>query len=454
MTRRKFSGLSGLRGTISVPGDKSIAHRSVILSALSGTACTITNFPTNDDCLSTVRALTGLGISISGDLGCPGSTTIIVRGKGLYGLRKSARSLRAGESGTTLRLMLGVLAGQRFPATLCAGPMLSQRPMARVTVPLRLMGARITGRTKRVSSGPSFEEYPPLTIYGGPVTPITYKLAVASAQVKSAILLAGLYARGRTRVIEPVKTRDHTERLLSLFKAGIKTHGKTIVIQGGRELAAPGALYVPGDISSASFFIVLGLLAEKSRILIREVSLNPSRTGILRVLKRMGAQIKVTRTQRRTNTRGEPAGDIEVKTSRLKATTITEREIPSLIDELPVLMVAACRARGRSVFQGVQELRVKETDRIASMTRNLMKMGADIRVAGAQAHSAAGREDMVIRGVAYLKGAKVKSFHDHRTAMSMIVAGLCSRGTTSIDDVACINKSFPGFLRILTSLTT
>jgi len=268
-------------------------------------------------------------------------------------------------------------------------------------------------------------------------------MPVASAQVKSAILLAGLYAKGNTQVIEPVKTRDHTERMLELFKASIKLKRNAIVIKGNQPLVSPGRITIPGDISSASFFLVLAAILPNSRLIIRNVGLNPSRNGVMRVLKRMGAKIKVSSLK--SQVLGvEPLGDIIIKSSLLKGTVVKKEEIPSLIDELPILIVAACNARGITVFEGVGELRVKETDRIRSMSENLRKMGADIVVS-----KTGSSEKIIIKGVKQLKGVRVRSFGDHRTAMSMVVAGLNAQGKTYIDDIICINKSFPDFLNLL-----
>jgi 3-phosphoshikimate 1-carboxyvinyltransferase len=342
--------------------------------------------------------------------------------------------------------MLGLLAGQGFSVLLKAGESLKKRPMLRVTGPLRLMGARI--EAVHLCKGPAEEEYPPFRISGAGLKQVSYTMPVASAQVKSALLLAGLYASGKTVVVEPVHTRDHTERLLRLFRAGIavskKTKGAVISIRGKKEMVSPGIIPVPGDISSAAFFIVLVSLVSGSRIRIKNVSLNPSRMGIIGVLKRMNAGIQILKLPAKRRRSWEPSGDLVVRSGSLKGTVVKKREIPLLIDELPVLMVAACFAHGETVLEGVGELRVKETDRIRSMTENLKKMGADIDI-----RVTAGGENIVIRGGNGLDGASVKSFGDHRTAMSLVVAGLSARGRTRIDDVSCIDKSFPGFLRLL-----
>ncbi|MGE5197682.1 MAG: 3-phosphoshikimate 1-carboxyvinyltransferase [Deltaproteobacteria bacterium] len=440
MTAFRINKAGGLKGVVRPLGDKSIAHRSIIISAITRGKTVIRNFPSNQDCLSTLSAFKKLGIKIKPEL----SGGVTVHGNGLRGLSKPRGPIFVGESGTTLRLLLGVLAGQDFPVKLVAGKSLSRRPMLRVNAPLRIMGAKISSELKTQSS--KREEYPPITIRGGNLKAITYKMPVASAQVKSALLLAGLYARGFTKIIEPLATRDHTERLLRLFKADIRAQKNNIAVRGGRELSSPGKIAIPADISSATFFLVAAAITARSRLVIKNVSLNPSRTGILRVLRRMGADMTVQNSKLKAQS-FEPTGDIIVRSSRLKGTTVGKKEIPSVIDELPVLMVAACLAKGRTRLEGVSELRIKETDRIKSMSENLSKMGAKI-----QTVKAGKTEDIIIEGVKLLKGAKVRSFGDHRTAMSMAVAGLTAEGTTSIDDSECIRKSFPNFLTVLKKL--
>jgi 3-phosphoshikimate 1-carboxyvinyltransferase len=439
-----------LKGKITLLGDKSIAHRAVILSAISRGRTIIKNFPNNKDCFYTLEALKRLGIKIIRNSRFGVRPSIItVFGKGLYGLKRDRGPIFLGDSGTSFRLLLGLLAGQDFSSHLTAGKSLSRRPMLRVINPLRMMGATINSKLKTQNS--KLEEYPPLTIKGSSLKGITYRIPVASAQVKSAILLAGLYAKGLTRIIEPIKTRDHTERMLRLFKAGLKVKQNKVVIKGHKELVSPRMIYVPGDISSASFFIVLATILPGSRILIKNVNLNPSRMGIIRVLKRMGADIQVTshlpvRQAGKSQVAGyEPMGDIVIKASKLKGITVRKQEIPFLIDELPILMVAASLACGKSILQGVQELHVKETDRIRSMSENLKRMGVKIEIF----KYAGTREDIGICGVKRLKGNRLNSFGDHRTAMSMVVAGLVAEGNTFIDDISCIQKSFPNFLALL-----
>ncbi|OGX15429.1 MAG: 3-phosphoshikimate 1-carboxyvinyltransferase [Omnitrophica WOR_2 bacterium RBG_13_41_10] len=433
---------SCLKGEVRLLGDKSIAHRAVILSAITPDKTVIKNFPNNQDCFFTIEAFKKLGIKII-PLNKSGSA-IAVFGKGLWGLKKSRSPIFLGESGTTFRLLVGLLAAQGFSSCLTADESLSRRPMLRVIRPLRMMGAKIKAKGKRQKA--KVEEYPPVKIEGAALKGITYRMPVASAQVKSAILLAGLYAQGSTQIIEPVKTRDHSERMLKLFKAGLKLHQNKIVIKGNRELVSPKMIYIPADISSASFFVVLATLLPDSRLLIKDVSLNPSRLGLIKALKRMGAQIQVA--SRTSHIAGsEPIGDIIIKSSKLKGITVKKQEIPALIDELPILMVAASLACGRSLFKGIEELRAKETDRIRSMSQNLKAMGARISILRRST-----RESMEIKGVPSLSGAKVKSFGDHRTAMSMVIAGLLAQSPTFIDDLNCINKSFPDFLALLKKL--
>lgn len=423
-------------GKISLPGDKSIAHRALIISALSTGKTTIRNFPIHDDSLATLGALAALGVKILRN-----NMEILVYGRPRRGLLESRKPIFVNNSGTTLRLVLGVLAGQNFETKLIAGKYLSARPMSRVNLPLRMMGARIIARAK------GSQEYPPIVIRGNKLKGISYRLPVASAQVKSAILLAGLFAKGKTKVIEPIRTRDHTERMLKLYGAKITKNRNSIILNPGKDLTSPGQIYIPGDISSAAFFIVLGAIIHGAGINIKAVGLNPTRCGVISVLRRMQAEIKVFPYKDKKAQSFEPMGNLSIRSSRLKGTVINPGEIPFLIDELPVLMVAACFAQGRTVIKSAGELRVKEADRINSMVTNLKRMGADIRVI-----KSGRRENIVIKGQSKLAGAKLKSFGDHRTAMSMVVAALAAEGESRIDDVSCIRKSFPGFLTTLNSL--
>lgn len=441
-----------LKAELSLPGDKSITHRAIFISAIAEGRTKINNFLFSGDCLVTINAFRKLGLRIITD---KKNKRVIVYGKGLLGLSKPNSPLELKESGTTMRLLAGLLAGQDFSSKLCAGKALSLRPMRRITVPLRMMGAVIKSKIKKsLPAGrqekSKIEEYPPLTLKGGGLKAISYRMPVASAQVKSALLLAGLYAKGQTKVIEPIKTRDHTERLLKLFAADIKIEGLKIRIKKSK-LISSGLIDIPADASSSAFFIVLAALLPEAHLSIKSVGINPTRTGIIDMLKYMGAEIKVSKCQSVKVSKFEPVADIIVKNSRLKAIIIKAKEIPSIIDELPILMVAACLARGKTVIEGVSELRVKETDRINSMVTNLTKMGADIRLKMKKIKGV-NSECLEIYGIDRFKAAKVKSFGDHRTAMSAVVAGLLAEGKTRLDDVGCIDKSFPEFVAILRRL--
>jgi 3-phosphoshikimate 1-carboxyvinyltransferase len=410
-----------LRGTITVPGDKSISHRSLILGAIALGDTRVKGLLECDDCRYTSRALRAMGVGITQKKGI---TTI--RGVGLHGLKKPRGVVFAGESGTTMRLLAGLLAGQDFPSAIDGSLGLRHRPMGRVARPLSLMGARID-----MAEG----GFPPLKIRPGPLNGIYYKSPVASAQVKSAVLLAGLYADGKTVFCEMHKSRDHTERMLKYLGADIKVNGREVSIKGGRELRA-GPVDVPGDISSAAFFIVAATLLPGSRVVIKNISINPTRTGILNVMARMGARISVQK-----KTAGfEPAADIRVRSGAVKGTVIRSSEIPSMIDELPAIFVLAAHAKGRTVIRGAGELRVKETDRIDSMMRNLVRMGADVYVESDQ---------IVIEGRSGLCGADLAAFGDHRTCMAGVVAALAAKGVSRIDDTRCVSKSFPGFFDAL-----
>lgn len=421
------------RGSIILAGDKSIAHRALIISALSFGKTKIYNFPIHDDSLATLDALSSLGVKIMRK-----NNQVCVCGSG--GLSRPKGPLFINNSGTTFRLILGALAGAGFKTKISAGKYLSRRPMARVNKPLRLMGAKISAR--RIGQ----EEYPPVVISGGPLKGISYRLPVASAQVKSAILLAGLSAIGKTSVIEEVSTRDHTERMLKYFGADITMRNNKVTLNPARSLISPGEIYIPGDVSSAAFLAVLAIIIPGARVTIEGLSLNPGRIGIIKILKKMGAKIKVTASKVNQRKGFEPMGNINVSSGRLKGITISSSEIPSLIDELPILMVAACFAKGKTIIKGAGELRFKETDRINSMVTNLSSMAADI-----SSVCSGKSEDIIINGRGFLKAANLKSFADHRTAMSMVVAALAARGSSRLDDVGCISKSFPGFLDALMS---
>ena len=417
---------SSLQGTLSVPPDKSIAHRAILAAALCHGATTITRLPAGDDCQRTLRFVEQLGVRVRRR-----PEAIEIEGRGIaQPFRQPGQDLFCGESGTTLRLTAGLLAGQPWEARLTAAPSLAKRPMRRVIEPLAAMGAQVTG------SRAGQDIYPPLTVQGKrPLTAIRYTLPVASAQVKSAILLAGLFAEGRTTVIEPVPTRDHTERLLSACGAWVKRDGSAISIEPG-ELTSPARLVIPGDSSSAAFFVVAASCVPGSRIALEAVGLNPSRTAFLDVLKRMGAGITITLAENAW----EPRGRIVVEARALQPVRIPASEAAGLIDELPILMVAAACAAGRSRFEGVAELRVKETDRIASMVGGLRRLGVRIDCPAA---------DVVDIDGGPLAGGEVDSVGDHRTAMSLAVAGLAASGITTIVGAECAAKSFPEFFEYL-----
>jgi 3-phosphoshikimate 1-carboxyvinyltransferase len=364
----------------------------------------------------------------------------IVYGRGRMGLRPAGQPLLLGESGTTFRLLAGVLAGYPFQSCLAASRALRGRPMRRISAPLRLMGAYISSRCVKSDAG--LEEYPPLKIRGGNLRGIYFRSQVASAQVKSAVLLAGLFAQGPTTVYEPVPTRDHTERMLEAFGVEIVKRGHTVSVRGPAVLVSPGKIRVPGDISSASFFVALATLVANSCLLIREVSLNPTRLGFVRVLQRMGADIELRSAP---GEHPEPQGKIRVRSAHLAATCVRASEVPSLIDELPLLMVVAVFCRGTTRIRGVGELRVKETDRIRSMVDNLRRMGAAI-------DSIPAKDEIAIRGTQRLKGARLAGFGDHRTVMSLAIAGLLAQGKSCISGADAVRKSFPEFVDKLSPL--
>ncbi|MFC1699160.1 3-phosphoshikimate 1-carboxyvinyltransferase [Candidatus Omnitrophota bacterium] len=418
-----------LQGELTPPADKSISHRALIISALASGRTKINNLSFCDDCQRTKDALVALGVEIK----TSGSQTC-VQGNGLNGLSKPNRELYLGNSGTSMRLLLGILAGQQFNSVLCGDNSLSRRPMKRVAQPLSLMGAEIHAARDG--------EFAPLNIQGAELKPIKYATPVASAQVKSAILLAGLYTQGLTQVVEPAKSRDHTERMLKKFGADVSVDGFLVSVTGPGNLLSCD-LEVPGDISAASFFLAAACLVNSSEILVKAVGLNPTRIAVLDVLKQMGARIQWD--DQEDDGAEEPKGTIRAQSSQLQALPITAGQIPALIDELPILMVAATQAQGETKIEGAGELRVKETDRIQSMLTNLTRLGAQIQTKG---------NDIIIRGPVKLRGNTVDSFGDHRTAMSMAIAGLVASGQTTITNADCVDISFPGFFSELKRLAS
>lgn len=413
-----------LRGTVRVPGDKSISHRAVLLGALAHGTTRVEGFLRAEDCLATVRCVRGLGRDVDED----GERLTVHGGP----LREPEDVLDAGNSGTTIRLLTGILAGQPFSSVITGDASIRRRPMDRVVEPLRRMGARITGR----AGG----RLAPLAIAGAPLRPIAYASPVASAQVKSAILLAGLFADGETAVTEPSLSRDHTERMLGTFGAPVRRDGLTVRVAGPGALSA-AAVRVPGDISSAAFFLVGAAIVPGSAVTVRGVGLNPTRTGVLDALRAMGAAVEIEHAR---DDGGEPSGDVTVRAAPLHGTTIGGDLIPRLIDELPVLAVAASVAEGETIIKDAAELRVKESDRIAVLAGELGAIGARVE---------ARPDGLAIRGVPHLRGGRAASGGDHRVAMALAVAGLRAAAPVTVDGTECIRTSFPGFEETLRRLT-
>ncbi|NLC70629.1 MAG: 3-phosphoshikimate 1-carboxyvinyltransferase [Desulfuromonadaceae bacterium] len=414
----------GLRGEVTIPGDKSVSHRAVIFSSLAEGSSYVRNFLCGEDNYRTVEAFRRMGVPIEEK----GDNLLRIQGRGLDGLKEPEDVLDCGNSGTTIRLLSGLLAGQPFFSVLTGDQYLRKRPMKRVVKPLSEMGARIWGRSQG--------DLPPLAIHGGRLRPISYDSPIASAQVKSALLLAGLYCDGVTTVREPCLSRDHTERMLPFFGADLHPVAGGVALTGRPRLHGC-EVTVPGDISSAAFFMVAALIVPHSELLIRNVGVNPTRDGIIEALRRMGGDLELVDERLAA---GEPVADILVRGSRLKGIEIGGSLIPRMIDEIPVFTVAAALAEGTSVVRDAQELRVKETDRIASMTSELTKLGGEVE---------ARPDGMVITGRERLQGGKVLSHGDHRIAMSMAVAGLRALSPVEVEDIACTATSFPGFWVLL-----
>ncbi len=422
-----------LQGTISVPGDKSITHRAVILSALAEGESVLAGYSRGEDCLNTIRAFRSMGIRIE-----EREDRLQIFGKGLWGLSEPAAPIDCGNSGTGIRLLAGLLAGQDFFTVLTGDESVRRRPMGRVVKPLRAMGAVIAGR----KGG----ELAPLAITGSRLRGMTYHLPLASAQIKSSLLLAALYAEGTTRLTEPQRSRDHTERLFRYFGIPLVEEGEALVVQGRPATGWPGApaLTVPGDLSAAAFFVVGATIVPGSDVTIRNVGLNPTRTGLLDILGEMGADIQVLN---RREEAGEPVGDLRVRAAALRGVRIAEARIPQMIDEVPILCVAAALAAGDTVVTGAAELRVKESDRIASMASELRKLGVQVEEHpdGLRITGGGGRP---------LRGAACQSFGDHRVAMSLAIAALKAESPVTIDETDCIDTSFPGFSDKLLDLLT
>jgi 3-phosphoshikimate 1-carboxyvinyltransferase len=417
-----------LRGEVTTPPDKSVSHRAIIISSIASGRSRVSNFLRAGDTLSTVGAMRTLGVEIE-DKG----SEMIVNGKGLRGLKEPSGAIDCGNSGTTMRLLSGVLAGNSFRSVLTGDESLRKRPMARVIKPLSMMGADITA-----SEG---NKYPPITIRGGGLKGIRYEMPIASAQVKSCLLLAGLYADGTTEVAEPAKSRDHTERMLPAYGVPVEVDGLRVKVSGGAEPTAAD-IDVPGDFSSAAFFIGAALMVEGSEVTVKGVGLNPLRTGLINVLGMMGANISV---ENERNLSGEPMGDIVARHSRLKGVDIGGETIPSMIDEFPLLCVVASVAEGTTNIRGAEELRVKESDRVKAMAEGLKAMGVEV-----EEHP----DGLSISGTGQLKGAHVRSMGDHRVAMSFAVAALAAESETTIEGAEAADISFPGFYETLRGLAS
>ncbi|WP_147804782.1 3-phosphoshikimate 1-carboxyvinyltransferase [Alkalicoccus halolimnae] len=415
-----------LKGSVITPGDKSISHRAVLFASIAEGKSVIKGFLRGEDCLSTISCMRSLGIVIEED-----ADSITVMGKGPYGLKEPAELLNVGNSGTTIRLLSGILAGQPFSSVMAGDDSIARRPMRRVTGPLKMMNATVDGR--------EFANYTPLWMRGGDLQGVHYFSPVASAQVKSAVLLAGLYASGKTTVTEPFKSRDHTERMLRTFGVNVETDEKSASLKGGQKLQAAD-VFVPGDVSSAAFMIAAGALVQGSHLIVENVGLNPTRTGVIDVLKRMDADMMLLNE---TMLGGEPTADIEIKYSRLQAVTIEGSDIPRLIDEIPVLALLATQADGKTVIKDAAELKVKETNRIDTVVNQLNELGADCEATD---------DGMIINGPSKLKGGNAESYHDHRIGMTMALAGLISETPVKVKDTDAVAVSYPGFFEELERL--
>ena len=422
-----FKRSAPLRGEITVPGDKSISHRAVMFGALAKGTTSITNFLKGADCLSTISCFEKMGIEIE-----QLPSEILIHGKGLHGLNAPETILDAGNSGTTTRLLSGILAGQAFCTTLTGDASIQKRPMTRIITPLSQMGGKIESLSDNGCA--------PLKITGHSLKPIHYLSPVSSAQVKSCVLLAGMYADGITKVTEPYLSRNHSELMLRSFGADVISEGTTAAITGNPVLEGQKVI-VPGDISSAAYFIAAGLLIPGSEILIKDVGINPTRDGILKVCADMGADIQLLNKREYGK---EPVADILVKHSELKATVIEGALIPTLIDELPMLAVMAAFAQGTTVIRDAQELKVKESNRLDIIVQHLSAMGADIIPT---------EDGMEIHGGKPLKGAVLDSYMDHRIAMSFAVAGMAADGETEILNASCVDISYPEFYRDMATIS-
>lgn len=420
-----FSRKTNLQGEITIPGDKSISHRSIMLGSLADGITEVHGFLNGADCISSMNCFRQMGVSIDYD-----GETVLIHGKGLHGLQKPEQTLDVGNSGTTTRLISGILAAQDFSSRIIGDASICRRPMKRIMTPLSMMGADITSENGN--------DCAPLLINGKPLHGIHYDSPVASAQVKSCVLLAGLYADGETSVTEPYVSRNHTELMFQSFGADIQTAGTTVSVTPADRLYGQ-KIQIPGDISSAAYFIAAGLITPNSCITIKNVGINLTRNGILEVVEKMGGAV----TYDRLSKTGEPAADITVKTSNLKGCVIEGSIIPKLIDEIPIIAILACFAEGQTIIRDAQELKVKESNRIDVMVKNLSAMGADITATD---------DGMIINGGHPLHGAVIDSHLDHRIAMSFAIAALNADGETDIRGSECVNISYPSFYNDLAQL--
>ncbi|MED1490351.1 3-phosphoshikimate 1-carboxyvinyltransferase [Bacillus smithii] len=416
---------SHLRGVIHVPGDKSISHRAIMFGSIAQGKTTIRHFLRGQDCLSTIDCFRKLGVHIEED-----GQQITILGKGWEGLEEPKDILYTGNSGTTTRLIMGILAGRPFHSVLMGDESIGRRPMDRVVLPLREMGASISGRENG--------KFTPISINGGPLRSIHYKMPVASAQVKSALLFAGLQAEGTTVIEEMAPTRDHTEKMIKEFGGECIREGMTISVKGSQSFEGRD-IYVPGDISSAAFFLAAGAIIPGSEIILKNVGLNPTRSGIIDVLKEMGADLELYDL----SSNGEETGTIVIRYSQLKGIEIGGSLIPRLIDEIPIIALMATQAEGETVIKDAEELKVKETNRIDTVVGELKKLGADIE---------SRKDGMVIRGKTALKGGKVSSFGDHRIGMMLAIAALLSKDPVDLENPECIAVSYPNFFDDLQKL--
>ena len=419
--------VSSVEGEIQVPGDKSISHRAALLGGMAHGETHVSNFLLGQDCLSTLRCLKQLGVHWERQ-----GTEVWIRGEGMEAWQEPSDVLDAGNSGTTSRLILGALAGSPFAVTLTGDASLRSRPMRRVTDPLKQMGAQIMGR----QGG----DFAPLTMSGGHLQGQVFRTTVASAQVKSAIILAGLRASGETRVDEPALSRDHTERMLRAFGVEVQSKGTVVKVHGGGRLTGQ-EVSVPGDISSAAFFLVLGSLAGRGEIILPNVGVNPTRTGILDALKAMGADIELLNAAEMC---GEPRATLRVRPARLKGIEIGGEMIPRLIDEIPILALAASLAEGETVIRDAAELRVKETDRIRTVAEGLNALGAKVEELP---------DGLRIQGQTSLRGGQASSLGDHRLAMAWAIAGLVSKEGVSVENMEAADVSYPDFLSVIKRVT-